>query len=411
MVTLRSPLLFFLMVLLLMAPSRGSDSQRTVYLGIRTDGAPGRGTPDDPFNASTASRFDLLMQHIAANTLIVFKPGIYFTWGGDGFSLKPGWHIQGAGMGRTTIKLLGHHAPGQKHGHFVSLSRTDDVQISNLTCDGNATGWKWPAHQAIGGIFVFGSRTLIENVEVIDCYGDNVLGLEQFSILTGGERNNPYGQATDCAIRNCWTHHYAPGANYTNGPLIASCKNALITGCRDDGSNHAFGFAGTINAHLDHCFTSRQTGIAFYIDTDLIDQLVIEHNNFPAARIPIQFCTQAPVRDVIIRDNFLEAWNSTGSGSAGIVLCGRTGSNLTIVDNTFVYAGQGASGLVLDNGAHFTNLTIKRNVSNVGLIGAGGAEIDFKNAGANVRDNLWSQPLSSLPKSAATSAGTHSSSG
>jgi hypothetical protein len=389
--SLGSFFLFIFVLLMLMAPSRSpaSEPERTVYLGLRSDGSPGRGTSDNPYDASTASRFDMLMQHIAPNTQIILQPGVYFTRGADAFSLKPGWHIQGAGMGLTTIKLFGHYAPGQKHGHFTSTSRTDDVQIRNLTCDGNATGWKWPAHQVIGGIFVYGSRTLVENVEVVNCYGDSVLNQEQFSILTGGARGDPFGEATDCVIRNCWTHRYAPGANYTNGPLIACCKNALITGCRDDGSNHAFGFAGTINAQIDHCSTSRHTSVAYYIDTDSIDGLVIEHNSFPAALIPVQFCSQAPARNVTIHDNFLEAWNSTGSGSAGIVLCGRTGTDFNIIGNTFVYSGTNASGLILDNGSPFKELTIKGNMSNVGLVGAGGSDSDIKNAGAHLADNRW----------------------
>ena len=352
-----------------------SAAPRMVYMAIRTDGLSGHGTKADPFDGSTQARFDSRMKNIGWDTQINLSAGIFRTNGADAYLIKRGWKIQGSGMGKTVLRLVGHSSQAPKHIHLSSALLTDDIEIRDLTCDVSHDGFKWIPHQAIGGIFISGNNTLIENVEVKDCYGDAVLGLEQFSILIGGARGRPNGIVKNCVIRNCWTHDYAPGSTYTNGSIVACCENARIIDCRDDGANHAFGFAGTIHAQISGCKTTARTAAAYYIDTDSIDGLVIENNSFFSSQIPIQFNSAALAQNVTIQNNVLESSNSSGSGSAAIVLCGAKGFNFLITGNTFIYAGTNNSGLILNNGAPYKHLTVEHNASNVGLIGAGGAAV------------------------------------
>jgi hypothetical protein len=381
---------FFLLVFSL-APAWADGT--SVYIAIRTDGLPGLGTQSDPFDGSTKTKFDTLMQSFPANTQIHIGPGTFMTDGGDGFNLKAGQIVQGAGMGVTILKLAGHGSNGYyKHYHLAGYC--SGVQISNLTCDGNYQGYAWPAHDAVGGVTPFGSNTVVDSVEMINCYGDSTNGLEEFSILLGGP--TPQSIQTNCVIKNCLTHHYAPGANYTNGPMISYCTGAKIINCTDDGSNHGFGFAGASDAEVTGCTTSRLTNTDFYTDTAADDHITIDENSFSSGTgIPIQFNSASPATDVTISDNALETSNSTGSGSAAIVLSGASGSHFTVTGNVFTYNGTNWSGLMLNNSTIFTDLDVENNSSNVGLIGGGGSNLDITNVGI-VQGNHFNEPIASL---------------
>jgi hypothetical protein len=381
---------FFLLVFSL-APAWADGTG--VYIAIRTDGLPGLGTQSNPFDGSTKTKFDTLMQSFPTNTQIHIGPGIFMTDGGDGFNLKAGQIVQGSGMGVTILKLAGHGSNGyRKHYHLAG--NCSGVQISNLTCDGNYQGYAWPAHDVVGGVTPFGSNTVVDSVEMINCYGDSTDGQEEFSILLGGP--TPQSIQTNCVIKNCLTHQYAPGANYTNGPMISYCTGAKIINCTDDGSNHGFGFAGDSDAEVTGCTTSRLTNTAFYTDTAADDHITIDENSFSSGNgIPIQFNSASPATYVTISDNALETSNSTGSGSAAIVLSGSSGSHFTVTGNVFTYNGTNWSGLMLNDGTIFTDLDVENNSSNVGLIGGGGSDMDITNVGM-VQGNHFNEPVASL---------------
>jgi hypothetical protein len=370
-------------------------SGATIYVSTRTDGLPGNGTAANPYNGSTEAQFDALMKAIPPNTTIELSAGTFLSDGSDVLSVKSGWTINGAGMGKTILKLAGHvSANNAKHCNLRGSGITN-VQISNLTCDGNATGWNWIAHQAIGGIFFNKStNVLIDHVEVINCYGDRVQGLEQFSILICG---TPQLLAVNCVIQNCETHEYAPGATYTNGPMISYATNPLISNCTDDGSNHGFGFTDTNGAKITGCTSTSNTAASFYTDTGANSDLTIESNTFTAALIPIQFNSASSEDHVKILDNALKSYNSTGSGEAAIVLCGQGGGiDFQIDGNTHAYLGTNHSGLILDNGKNFTELDVEDNSSNAGLVGGGGNKTDVTDVATNVSGNNFNESLAAL---------------
>lgn len=374
-----------------------------VYVSVRTDGLSGSGTQTDPFNGSTQARFDGLMKSFGPNTQINLSAGTFLTDGGDTYSLKTGWKIQGSGMGITIVKLTGHIASTPKHPHFSSWGQTDYVEIHDLTCDANAQGWSWPAHQAVGGIEIWGNNVLVENVEVINCYGDSVKGLEQFSILIGGNAGGAE-ISSNCTIKNCRTHSFAPGSNYTNGPMIGGCTNAQILNCTDDGANHGFGFAGTTNAQISGCTTTSKTVKGFYTDTSTITGLVMQGNSFLSSQIPIQFNSASLAQNVKILNNTLTSFYSEKSGNAAIVFSGAKGLNFTITGNKYIYLGTLSSGLILDNGSPFTGLDIENNSSNVGLIGWGGAGSDVDNASNHIANNKFNLPLTSLTETTSSTS-------
>lgn len=393
-------LLFTSTLSLSLAPSVFAAVTNNVYVAVRTDGLPGSGTSADPFNGSTQAKFDTLMQGFAANTQINLLAGTYMTNGSDSFSLKAGWKIVGAGMGQTIVKLAPH---ATTHGttNLSCMYRTDGVEIHDLTCDANYSVWQGPAHVPVGGIAVYGNNVLIQNVEVKGCYGDLVLGQEQFSILIGGDQGPAHVITSNCTIKNCVTHQYAPGATYTNGPGISYSNNAQIIGCTDDGSNHAYGFAMVNNGQILNCATTFNTNTAIYTDTGSQSGITIQGNTLYTHQIGIQFNSAWPGNDVQILNNTIVTTTNSAGGNCGIALTGGgSGTNFGIKGNAYIYLGHVNSGFILNNGRNFKGLDVENNSSNVGLIGGGGATIDVVNSSDTVANNQFNLPLASLWNSA-----------
>ena len=394
---------------LLFVPSLAVAAASSVYISVRSDGLPGSGTAADPYNGSTEAKFDALMQGFGPNTQINLLAGTFMTNGFDAFSIKAGWKIQGAGMGATIVKLAPHTTT---HGlnHFESFSEVDGFEMHDLTCDANYAAWQGPAHVPVGGILAWGNNVLIQNVEMTNCYGDSVNWLEQFTILIGGNQGPTHEIASNCTIKGCVTHNYAPGSNYTNGPGISYCNNAQILNCSDDGANHGFGFAAITNALISGCTTTAKTVNAYYTDTAATTGLTIQGNTFVAAMAPIQMNSGVAANNVKILNNKLTSYNSIGSSNAGIVLSGwGHGTNYVITGNTYIYLGtNNTSGLILNNGTGFTGLDVENNLSNVGIVGAGGVGENVINASDTVANNQFNLPLSSLLNSTSSSTSTSS---
>jgi hypothetical protein len=149
-------------------PAENSDETAAeterVYLAIRTDGKPGAGTESDPFDASTAAKFDALMMRFAhahfgsyANGEFVHaKPiaihlgrGIFETaalsdYGphiGGPFAtqhwLGKGWSLRGAGMHETEIRNVNPSSGGvwmfNSMGGTWGGPETGEITIADLT--------------------------------------------------------------------------------------------------------------------------------------------------------------------------------------------------------------------------------------------------------------------------------------
>jgi len=60
-----------------------TDPEQGIWVAIRTDGAAGSGTRDDPFDGSTPDSFDAVMRSAPENARILFGPGVFSTRGGS----------------------------------------------------------------------------------------------------------------------------------------------------------------------------------------------------------------------------------------------------------------------------------------------------------------------------------------
>ena len=82
--------------------SGGSTGPGEVWIAMRTDGVKGSGTQTDPWDGSTAAKFDALMQALPVNTRIHLGPGVFETRGysdgeAGGWEPKSGQKILGSG--------------------------------------------------------------------------------------------------------------------------------------------------------------------------------------------------------------------------------------------------------------------------------------------------------------------------
>jgi hypothetical protein len=163
------------------------------WVAIRTDGVHGSGTQADPYDGSTATKFDGLMQSFPAYARVHLGAGTFLTNGvqdgARGFLMKKGQQIIGAGMDITTIKLMhcfqftGRQA--YEGDAFVVPYNVDgsDSIVADLTVDLNSDYF---ANQLgvsaykLSAVILRGNNCTIRSVHAIHGHGDWASLLEAF---------------------------------------------------------------------------------------------------------------------------------------------------------------------------------------------------------------------------------------
>lgn len=342
---------------LIPSTSRGNGSE--IFGAIRSDNQAGSGSKSDPFDLSTVAKFDAMMVGLPANYTVNLGPGTYLTngWsdyvtGGAGYTLKAGQRIIGAGMDNTIIKLNPSgpwFEPGvYTNGTNIFVSYSDNVTISDLTCDANWSNLKkldgtaWPVSSKVGSIFLNGSHCSVSRVKAIHGYGNLAGGKEGFDILIG---DAGAGAITDCLIEDCVVDSFL--GDYGQGIGIAPNQQAyptgmgsIIRGCR-------------VNAHLGtSAYVASGYGVilegntamgctrGFYMDTGNVEGLIIRGNLFMRCtdiRVIDIFPTNgATAKDCVIANNYCQTASADSSNAACLRYAGDRG---VISSNVFVGAG------------------------------------------------------------------------
>src|SRR5207302_7733359 len=82
-----------------------------VWITYRTDGVKGTGTQNDPWDGSTATKLDTVLNTLAINMRIHFGPGTFqingYQDGATSGWLKSGMKIVGSGVDVTKLQLVG----------------------------------------------------------------------------------------------------------------------------------------------------------------------------------------------------------------------------------------------------------------------------------------------------------------
>ena len=248
-----------------------------IYLAVRTDGVAGTGTASNPFDASTAAKYDQLLATYSQNTVFNYAAGTYQT---------SGWRFRarksagtdckhyGAGMDQTVIQLVGANDISQDGVMFGTDydATADGFELHNLTLDCNALGNpKFVNHLgSIGAISAAGSNILIQGIKVIG-FGTSQAGSECFAVSIYPGPALSWRSFDNITIDSCVFTNPVQGnqggLTCVNIGSIAgiTLTNSSITNCwfidlaSDFGYSHAFFAERCIGNYVQNCDTGTYT--------------------------------------------------------------------------------------------------------------------------------------------------------
>jgi hypothetical protein len=298
-----------------------------VYLAIRVNGKIGRGTKDDPFDAS-GDRFDKLMQiYGTGRTKIVLGTGIFRTWGADGdsapladsglasgrrrgFLLGPYTILEGAGMGKTIIKLIGISRSADRPSEYRTVSsgkkgvhwgvvNCDGIIVRDLTVDCNSTELTQNIAKgtiAIDGVSLGGNGCQVRNVEVIHPYGEKNkigVGMEGWGIsvwaLYSSDCNN---LVIDGCIERGTVGNYVDGIALGGaGDLYTG--SGYVRNCTVIGNQWVAFAAGETKATIFENNRAIDCNVGFYFDTRSFEDISIRNNLFVCTGYGIKLLPQS----------------------------------------------------------------------------------------------------------------------
>ena len=197
------------------SPWNAPEPITRAYIAPRTDGQAGSGTPSDPFNASSAAKFDALVQRFNKNAAIYYAPGVYYTEGwqaGQPQTANTNCYHVGAGIDKTIVRLAPDAFRRPGGNGFVTLfacdynQRADGFEVWNMTLDGNAnnnTAFK-QGNNNITLIYATGNNILIQ--------GDKIMGFG----TTGGENFTVCLTPSEAAWKGyTFSHNHVQGCIFT----------------------------------------------------------------------------------------------------------------------------------------------------------------------------------------------------
>ena len=376
----------------------GPAPQKEIWIAVRADGLPGTGTQADPFDGSTAHKFDAILDsnYFVPNVWVhLMGVGPFRVNTSHSYNVRPGWVISGDGMYSTTVQLVGSLA-GMTSGATVFASdpniSTDNAVIRDLTIDCNWPGIGTSAPDGVNGekstgvnaVIISGNNNLLERVRCINTYGSRANKKEKFAMFLTAPRN---GEGTNNIIRECRAE--LPHGNYGNpfalagwtfSPPFYFIANSKVISCTavgiNSGRSEGFTSGGVNLGHIKNCEVDGNTFIdcygAAYLDVNEIDGLRVTNNTVVRGWEGVGLVSVHNKRNITISgNNFLIQNRSPGGANYGIVVGSGpenqtiTNSNVTITNNTinFDVTGQGTIAFwgiatSLLNGANISNNTI-----------------------------------------------------
>jgi hypothetical protein len=340
-------------------PKSVPSGYTTVFIAQRSDGLPGSGNAYDPYDGSSATKFDALLRGWAhtntANLALCIGPGIFETRGyfdhypgnfgktgsKGGFSIGDNWKILGSGQNQTTLRLvdLSGSPPTLRNVVFGSYSdSSNNTEIAYLTIDGNYSALKTLAasrgasNTVVNAVFL---RSLlgghwIHDITVTDVgnYLDPVYN-ETFPIQVG-QGGNTGPPVPGVVIEHVTITNYLGG-----GPCTAiAIYNVIAAEVR----NNSVKLTSAANAQIAYGGWVLKPGTSFHDNT--------------ATNVDYGFNVDSLANSgVLIKNNTLSA------GQYGIVVGGGgTYDMFVIIGNTISVAPTS----VLLNG-HVTNALVQHN--------------------------------------------------
>jgi hypothetical protein len=307
-----------------------------IYLAVRTDGIAGTGTASNPFDASTAAKYDQLLATYSQNTVFNYAAGTYQTSGWRFRTRKSaGTNCKhyGAGMDQTVIQLVGANDLTQDGIIFGTDydATADGFELHNLTLDCNALGNpKFVNHLgAVGAINTAGSNILIRGVKVIG-FGTSRAGTECFvvMIIPGPALSlRSYDNITidGCVFTNpaqgnqdgltCVTIASEAGVTMTN-TSVTNCW--FIDLASDFTYSHAFFAEKCTGNYVQNCETGTYTEPAF----PLANPWVVQNNTFVnvSAGAAVKFHATGLLQDLEFLDNTVVLMNTPNRLTGAVIV-------------------------------------------------------------------------------------------
>ncbi|MBV8533845.1 MAG: hypothetical protein JO207_08585 [Verrucomicrobia bacterium] len=263
---------------------------RDIYLAVRGDARSGSGSPQDPFDASTAARYDAILARFRAGTNFHYAAGIYETRGGR-YIIRPtansNCHHYGAGVDRTIIRLIGASIPTQEGVIFYNDYNitVNGFEVHDLALDCNAQGNPIFTNGlgAVGGINVIGNNLLFTGLK-IEHFGTGRRGVECFPFFSWGYSG---GQFSNIVLQNSLFTNPAKGNKdglstaVIGAPSDATIEGAIIN-CQFIDLKSDFSYSHAFGAPL--CQGNKVTNceVGFYLEPDdrQLGKWVIRDNRF-----------------------------------------------------------------------------------------------------------------------------------
>jgi hypothetical protein len=265
----------------------------------RPDGNPGSGTLFDPYDGSTAEKFDAILRSIPENATIHLGPGTFLTNGYQdysiatkGFYVKKGWQVLGSGRDITTVKLMSllDRPPGYSPYNGVAFCTGigggdgSNSMVADLTVDCNAsnlsTGTANGTDYKVGAIGLGGNNCVIRNVHAIHAYGkfDPAADFECFTLVVSNfyDTSGVWQTVTNGVIEDCVVDNSSPELGVAI--MISGANSGVIrrNTIKDWGGTCVFQvYASNI---LVEDNTTDNCAEFFYIDTGSSDHVTFRNN-------------------------------------------------------------------------------------------------------------------------------------
>lgn len=208
-----------------------------IYIAYRADARSGTGTASDPFDGSTAQKFDTLLrtrsENGVTNLVVCIDSGTFQTEGvhdylmgvghlnktqAGGFTVNRGWRVHGAGMDRTILKLADLYLDPSTGRYLVGrIINTYDldshgVEVSDLTLDDNYPSLK-PRYRTALQLEAVSLRSdlgqhWIHNIHVMNAAGEMT---EAFPVEISSQAKSPTEKSSGNVVEYVTMDHWASG--------------------------------------------------------------------------------------------------------------------------------------------------------------------------------------------------------
>lgn len=282
-------------------------------------GQKGTGTLNDPFDGSTADKFDARMKELPGPTLVHLGPGTFETNGysddlADPWQIRAGMRIVGSGMNATILKLVNATTANAQYfaiGHRLTTGSPavpnpmDLCEVSDLTIDANLQSG---SSVACGAVRLMGNHVKVQRVRAKN-WGTTSSTKPCFviAVLTADRSSAGMFEAVNAGIDRCVADQPAPYGSAVAAYLSAPAITVLHVGGKESAADNAeaYGRACYIRNSFVDCgsLANPLTPDIRGLSMGWCRAGVVEGNQAHNIRIGGPYQDKATSREITVRNN------------------------------------------------------------------------------------------------------------